>query len=104
MDKEPKQRISLTLTKCPRCDKAISSDVQFCPSCGMVLDQKTAVGLEEERIEADRLMDLLMKDEEVKTLFFQKLQEFYNSSQPHIQSKQLPSPKRQETTAIFHVF
>lgn len=81
MDKEPKLRIALTLTKCPRCDKAVSSDVQFCPSCGMVLDQKATIGLEEERMKADRLMDLLMKDDEVKRLLFQKLQAFYKSSQ-----------------------
>jgi integrase/recombinase XerD len=83
MDKETKMNISLTLTKCPRCDKNVSSDTQFCPSCGMVLNQKAAIGLEEERMKADRLMDMLMKDDEVKNLFLQKLQQFYDSVQPH---------------------
>ena len=83
MDKEPKLRIALTLTKCVRCGKDLSSDVQFCPSCGMVLDPKAAIGLEEERIKADRLMDLLMGDDEVRNLLSRKVHELYDSSQPH---------------------
>jgi site-specific recombinase XerC len=83
VDKEQRNALALTLTKCPRCSKDISSNNQFCPSCGMVLDQKAAIVLEEERMKADHLMDLLMKDYEVKRLLLQKLQQFYDSSQPH---------------------
>ncbi len=80
VDKEQRNTLAFTLKQCPRCNKAISSHNQFCPSCGMVLDEKSAVGLEEERMKADRLMDLLMKDDEVKAMLLQKLQAFYNSS------------------------
>ncbi len=80
VDKEQRNTLAFTLKQCPRCNKDISSHNQFCPSCGIVLDGKSAVGIEEERMKADRLMDLLMKDEEVRQLLFQKLKRFYNSS------------------------
>jgi integrase/recombinase XerD len=83
VDQETKLRVAITLTKCSRCGKDISSDVQFCPACGMVLNPKAAVGLEEERMKADRLMDLLMKDDEVRNLLSRKVHELYDSSQPH---------------------
>jgi hypothetical protein len=83
VDQEPTLRMGLTLGKCPRCGKDISSETQFCPTCGMVLDAKAAVRLEEERMKADRLMDLLMNDNEVRNLLSQKVHELYASSQPH---------------------
>ncbi len=33
---------AITLTKCPRCSKDITSEDQFSPGCGMVLDAKVA--------------------------------------------------------------
>ena len=82
-DKEDKKQIALRLVKCPRCGKDSGSNAQFCPACGMVLDVKAAVMLEEERAKADRLMDLLMKDDEVRSLLSRKVHELYSSSQPH---------------------
>jgi len=52
VDQESKVKMTLTLTKCPRCGKDSSSEAQFCPACGMVLDLKAAVKLEDERAKA----------------------------------------------------
>lgn len=73
VDKEVKMHVGLTLTKCYSCGRSVNSDSQFCPSCGMVLDPKAAVMLEEERTKADHIMDMLMQDEEVRKLLARKI-------------------------------
>jgi integrase len=82
LNQEGKVKLALTLEKCPRCGKESNSDAQFCPSCGVVLDLKASVKLEEERMNADRIMDMLMKDDEVRNLLSRKMNELYASSQP----------------------
>jgi integrase/recombinase XerD len=83
VDEESRTSAAITLTRCPRCARAITSEDQFCPACGMVFDAKVAVQLEDERAKADRLMDLLMRDDEVRSLLSRKIQELYFSPQPH---------------------
>jgi len=90
VDEETKQRVAIALIKCSRCGQNISSETQFCPACGMVLDARSAVKLEEERMKADRLMDLLMKDDEVRCLLSRKVHELYASSQPPSSSLAAP--------------
>jgi integrase/recombinase XerD len=80
--KEDKKEVALTLAECPRCRNQITLDTQFCPHCGIVLSDKAAVSLEEERKEADRLMDMLFKDDEVRAFFSKKVMELFGSSQP----------------------
>ncbi|MBN1244299.1 tyrosine-type recombinase/integrase [Candidatus Bathyarchaeota archaeon] len=80
VDQETKAKVALILTKCPRCDQESSSDAQFCPKCGMVLNDKAALKLQEERNLADRIMTLLMKDSEVRKLLARKISELYESS------------------------
>jgi hypothetical protein len=87
IDRKDKKQIALTLVKCPRCGKDSGSNAHFCPACGMVLDQKAAVVLEEERAKADHIMDLLMQDEEVRKLLVRKVSELYESSQLHPTSR-----------------
>ena len=65
LDQEEKAKLELTFTTCPRCKQKAGPEVQFCPSCGMVLDMKEAVRLEEDRAIADHIMDMLMRDDEV---------------------------------------
>jgi integrase/recombinase XerD len=83
VDEKSNSRASITLTKCPRCAKEITSEDQFCPACGMVLYAQVAVQLEDERAKADSLMDLLMKDDEVRSLISRKVHELHASPQPH---------------------
>jgi hypothetical protein len=47
----------------------------------MILDAQTAIRLEEERAKADKIMNMLMKDEEVRRLLARKIHELYASSQ-----------------------
>jgi len=84
-DEDARSGAAITLIKCPRCSKEITSEDQFCPACGMILDAKTAVQIEDERTKADQLMDILMKDNEVRALLSRKIQDLY--SQPHSSNK-----------------
>ena len=78
---EEKAKLEITFTTCPRCKKKVGPETKFCPACGMILDVKMAVKLEEERSKADQIMDMLMKDEEVRNLLARKIHELYASSQ-----------------------
>jgi ribosomal protein L37E len=83
IDQEDKKEMAITLVKCPRCGKDSDSTAQFCPACGMVLDQKMAVTLEDEKTKADTIMDMLIQDEEVRALLAKKISQLYASSQSH---------------------
>ncbi|MGD0028487.1 MAG: site-specific integrase [Candidatus Bathyarchaeia archaeon] len=81
---EDKPKMQLTSTTCPRCKQKAGPETQFCPSCGMILDVKAAIKVEEERAKADQIMNVLMKDEEVRKLLAKKMDELYASFQhPH---------------------
>ena len=45
------------------------------------LEVKTAFKLEQERAKADQIMDMLLKDEEVRSFLARKIYELYASSQ-----------------------
>jgi predicted amidophosphoribosyltransferase len=75
--------MAITLVKCPRCGKESGSNAQFCPACGIALDQKAAILLEEERTKADKIMDMLMQDEEVRNLLARKISQLYSPAPPH---------------------
>jgi integrase/recombinase XerD len=90
VDKESKVKIALPLSKCPRCGGEMRSEAQFCPGCGMVLNLKAALKLQEERNLADRIMDLLMKDEEARKLLARKISELYEFSQLDSTSQAVP--------------
>ena len=81
VDKDDKAEMALMVTECPRCRNRVGTEAQFCPACGMVLTDKAAIKLEEERNMADKLMDMLMKDEEVRRLLARKVSELCASSQ-----------------------
>ena len=90
VDKDDKAEMALTVTECPRCRNRVGTETQFCPTCGMVLTDKAAIKLEEERNMADKLMDMLMKDEEVRRLLARKVSELYGPSRPHPSSPATP--------------
>jgi integrase/recombinase XerD len=80
LDQEIEQRPKLTFTSCPRCRQKAGPGAQFCPVCGMVLDVKAAVKLEEDRAKADEIMDMLMRDEEVRRFLAKKIDELCGAS------------------------
>ncbi len=60
---------------CPRCSESNQFDARFCSKCGMVLDLKAAVQLEEMRARADELMSKLIQDPEVQAVLLKKIKE-----------------------------
>jgi len=80
VDEAARSGAAITLTKCPRCSKEITSEDQFCAACGIVLNAQVAVQLEDERAKADQLMNILMKDDEVRALLYRKVHELCSST------------------------
>jgi integrase/recombinase XerD len=80
-NQENKPKMELTSTTCPRCKQKAGPETQFCPSCGMVLNLRAALIIEEERAKADQIMDMLMKDDDVRRIITRKISELAASSQ-----------------------
>lgn len=79
IDKEEKES-SLKPIKCPRCDNINSYDAKFCSKCAGILDIETAMKLEEKRLkeletrkEGDDIMNMLIKDPEVRKILIEKI-------------------------------
>ncbi|MBS7612227.1 tyrosine-type recombinase/integrase [Candidatus Bathyarchaeota archaeon] len=60
---------------CPRCSTPNQFDARFCIKCGLALDVKAAMEVEEARRTTDSIMDLLMKDPGFRELLVKKLAE-----------------------------
>jgi hypothetical protein len=67
----------------------------------MVLNMRAAVKLEEERAKADQIMDMLMKDDEVRKTIVRKISELYASSQLPRKSRATSYPTRQKPAGAF---
>lgn len=73
--------------KCPRCDLLNGHDTKYCRKCGGVLNIKEAMENDERwkkekelRGNADKLMDMLLKDDDVKSMLMEKLGSLPNTS------------------------
>jgi len=62
---EKKEEEKFKVIICPRCKKSNSFDAKFCSFCGMCLDVKASVEVEELRSKVDQLMTELVKNPEV---------------------------------------
>jgi integrase len=71
-DEELAQR---TPRRCVRCEALNEPKVKFCYRCGMALDLKTMLSVEEKRKSADKLMSSLVRDPEVQKVLVQKIRE-----------------------------
>jgi RNA polymerase subunit RPABC4/transcription elongation factor Spt4 len=69
-DKAP----NLTIRICPRCQEKVSSASKFCQRCGSPMNPDEWI-LEEKREAADKLLNLLLDDPEVRSLIARKLSE-----------------------------
>jgi site-specific recombinase XerD len=68
---EPKLRPRI----CPRCQQANAYDAKFCSRCGLALDVRAAMEMEEARRVTDSIMDVLMRDPEFREFLVKKLKE-----------------------------
>jgi len=65
---------SLTVRTCARCKERTSTSSRFCRRCGSPLDPRELV-MEEKREAADKLLNVLLDDPEVRSLVAKKLSE-----------------------------
>ena len=70
-EKEPKLKPKI----CPRCGTVNTPDAMFCSKCGLALDIKAAMQMEETKRRIDAIMNKLMEDEEFRTFMMKKIQE-----------------------------
>lgn len=64
LDKEKREE-KFRISTCPRCRLKNSPDSKFCSFCGLCLDIKTALELDQARLKADKLMTELVKKPDV---------------------------------------
>jgi len=50
---------------CPRCRTNLSPDAKFCSKCGMCLDEKTSIEINDEDYSAERVLEIIMKDSRI---------------------------------------
>jgi len=70
-EKEPRLKPKI----CPRCRTPNQFDARFCVKCGLALDVKAAMEIEEARRETDAVMNILMRDPEFRMFLLKKLKE-----------------------------
>jgi site-specific recombinase XerD/ribosomal protein L40E len=76
--KEEKKEEQFKALICPRCKARNSPDAKFCSNCGMCLDAKTAVAIDELRAKADMLMNELVKNPEVLDALLKGIEKLKN--------------------------
>ncbi|MFQ6052278.1 MAG: hypothetical protein ACE5K4_11395 [Candidatus Hydrothermarchaeota archaeon] len=71
---EPSEKEKLLKPKeCPRCKNFNSPTGKFCTRCGIAMDIKTAIELDERRKNIDELMSILVRDPEVQKILIDKI-------------------------------
>lgn len=71
----PKQneRLVQTVKLCPRCQLTNASESKFCNRCGSALDIRTALETDQRIRKAEEVMEMLLKDAEVKLFMAEKM-------------------------------
>ena len=80
VDEEEKED-GLKPKACPRCKARNSPDAKFCSNCGMCLDAKTSVQIDELREKADKLMNELVKNPKVLNALIEGIEKLKESEQ-----------------------
>ena len=78
---ESKNEQRFTIKVCPRCRQNASSISDFCSFCGLALNEKAALKLDENLRRVDDIMNRLMGDEEFKIFLERKISQIYSSSE-----------------------
>lgn len=72
---KPNERVEQTVKVCPRCQFKNPSASKFCNRCGLALDIKAALEIDERIRTAEEVMETLLKDSEVKLFLAEKMRE-----------------------------
>jgi integrase len=77
----PNEKIEqqLKVIICPRCKNKNSPTSKFCNACGLCLDMKTAMQVDEARAKADKLMTALIEQPEVLDMMIKVLEKIKRS-------------------------
>jgi len=78
--KEDEREEQFRALSCPRCKTRNSPDARFCANCGMCLDAKTAIAIDDLRAKADTLMTELVKNPEVLNALLNGIEKLKNES------------------------
>jgi len=78
LKQKTEEKPKLTPRMCPRCGTSNPYDARFCSKCGLALDPEAAAKLEEARQKVDRVMDVLLRDPEVRRLLEKKIEQYSN--------------------------
>jgi len=73
--KPEEEKPKLAPRACPRCQTSNPFDASFCSRCGLALDVKVAMRLEEEARKEDEELAKVLEDPEVRALLIRKLEE-----------------------------
>ena len=70
---EDKKEEQMKICFCPRCQEKNSPAAKFCLRCGTPMNQQVMAKVDEERRNADEIMDKLMSDPEFKKMVVEKI-------------------------------
>jgi len=79
--KEEKKEELFKAIICPRCKARNSPDAKFCSNCGMCLDAKAAMQVDELRVKLDMLMNRLIKNPDVLSALLQGIEKLENNGE-----------------------
>jgi integrase len=77
-----KEQAKLTPLKCSRCQQMNDPTVRFCAKCGLPLRIETALEVEQQRRQADDIMNKLLDDPEVRNYLLTKLKTLTQNQSP----------------------
>ena len=79
--KEEKREEQFKALICPRCKARNSPDAKFCGNCGMCLDAKAAMQVDELRVKLDMLMNKLVKNPDVLSALLQGIEKLESNGE-----------------------
>ena len=79
--KEERKEEQFKTLMCPRCKARNSPDAKFCSNCGMCLDAKAAMQVDELRVKLDMLMNRLIKNPDVLSALLRGIEKLENNGE-----------------------
>jgi len=91
---EEKQEFTVLL--CPRCKSKNSPSSKFCNACGLCLDARTAMEIDETREKVDRLMNELIKNPNVVDALLNGIEKLRDAPHTDLSSDNRNSVRKEE--------